>query len=195
MLEPNYDGEMPLLKLKTAGDFGIGTFHALEGELVVNKGNFYHCIDGKANMARDDSLIAWASFYDFGNPISYCSGISFDSTELFILQNGFCQSNGFVGITIKGIFKVLKLTSTPKQKKPYPTIDEVIRQCKNYYFSAIKGTAVGCYIPKALSTIQKPGIHLHFISEDESIGGHVLDFYTEISEIHLERISKLLLEI
>ncbi|NLO29340.1 MAG: alpha-acetolactate decarboxylase, partial [Methanosarcina mazei] len=36
-----YDGVLPVSDLKTHGDFGIGTFDGLEGEMLALDGNYY----------------------------------------------------------------------------------------------------------------------------------------------------------
>lgn len=194
MVESQYDGEKPIIELKPR-ECGIGTFHALEGELVINQGKFYHCTEGKACLAKDDEKISWGVLHDFQSPHNYKVEIDFDSIEEFLTHNTLFTQNDFISISISGLFKTLKITSTPKQEKPYPTIEQVIAQSQSYYHTMIAGTAIGYFVPMALSTVQKMGLHLHFISEDESIGGHVLDFYTESSDLKIEKIKDILLEI
>ena len=41
LLEGVYDGDITFHELKEHGDFGLGTFHALDGEMVALDGNFY----------------------------------------------------------------------------------------------------------------------------------------------------------
>lgn len=195
MVEPDYDGHKPISELKQLGSFGIGTFHALDGELVVNAHKFYHCRNGKTQQVNEDVPIAWAWLCNFNDPQRSVSSISFDGMAEVIKGHGFSVVKDLVGITISGIFKVLKLTSTPKQDKPYPTIAQVIDQTKNYFFTEIAGTAVGCYVPNDLANIQKPGLHLHFINSEEIIGGHILDFYTDKASIKLEKTKHLQLEL
>ena len=195
MIGPDYDGDLSAIRLKNKGAYGIGTLHALDGELVVNDKKLHHCRNGKAHTLSGNEKIAWASLHDFVNPEECTSDISYDTMEKFILEKELSETRDFVGIVVKGLFSVLKLTSTPKQKKPYPSIADVIRKSHSYYFSSIPGIAVGYYVPNTMSMIQNPGIHLHFISDDEKIGGHVLDFYAESAKIILEKISKIELEL
>lgn len=38
-----YDGNMTFDKLKQKGDFGVGSFNRLDGELIMNEGKVYAC--------------------------------------------------------------------------------------------------------------------------------------------------------
>ncbi|MBW2207469.1 MAG: acetolactate decarboxylase, partial [Deltaproteobacteria bacterium] len=61
------EGEMTIKDLKQHGDFGLGTFNAIDGELIGVDGNFYHMgVDGAAQPA-DDSMktpYAFATFFE-----------------------------------------------------------------------------------------------------------------------------------
>ncbi|AAM07099.1 TPA: hypothetical protein HA338_14915 [Methanosarcina acetivorans] len=41
LLQGVYDGILPVAELETHGDFGIGTFDGLEGEMLALDGNYY----------------------------------------------------------------------------------------------------------------------------------------------------------
>ena len=48
LLQGDYDGYTSLKELSSKGDFGIGTVNALDGELVIENGQFYQVkADGK----------------------------------------------------------------------------------------------------------------------------------------------------
>jgi acetolactate decarboxylase len=42
-------------------------------------------------------------------------------------------------------------------------------------FHKVTGTIVGLWTPEYASSLSVPGYHFHFISEDRTRGGHVLD--------------------
>ena len=42
-------------------------------------------------------------------------------------------------------------------------------------FSDIEGTLAGFFTPSFMSSINVPGIHLHFLSKDFLYGGHLLE--------------------
>lgn len=41
-----YDGDLSIQHLSAKGAIGLGAFNALDGELVVIDGSFYHCTEG-----------------------------------------------------------------------------------------------------------------------------------------------------
>ena len=55
LLQGVYDGEMTYAELAKHGDFGLGTFNALDGEMVAVDGGFYQLrSDGSANPVSSD---------------------------------------------------------------------------------------------------------------------------------------------
>ena len=53
LLEGVYDGEMTYEQLKRYGDFGLGTFNGLDGEMIGLEGKFYQIkADGIAYYRR-----------------------------------------------------------------------------------------------------------------------------------------------
>jgi acetolactate decarboxylase len=42
LLDGIYDGSVTIAALLTHGDFGVGTFNQLDGEMVVNEGVCFH---------------------------------------------------------------------------------------------------------------------------------------------------------
>jgi len=47
----------------------------------------------------------------------------------------------------------------------------------------IKGTLVGFWCPEYIGDINTVGFHLHFLSDDHSIGGHLKEFTSRSLEI------------
>ena len=54
----------------------------------------------------------------------------------------------------------------------------------------MEGTVVGFRAPAYAGHIAPQGDHLHFISSDRSVGGHVLDFTNVNGELTTERINR-----
>src|SRR5688500_2585776 len=52
----NFDGTMTMAELKRHGDFGLGTYNRLDGEMVVLDGEIYQMRDdGIAYLAEDST--------------------------------------------------------------------------------------------------------------------------------------------
>src|SRR6476469_8998487 len=60
LLDGVYDGEMTIAELLGHGDFGLGTFNALDGEMVITDGVCYQLRDGAVRPAADDERTPFA---------------------------------------------------------------------------------------------------------------------------------------
>ncbi len=79
--------------------------------------------------------------------------------------------NMIYAIRVDGYFEHVKVRSVPKTENYKPLV-EVAENQPEFEFNQIKGTIAGFYTPSYLSTVNVPGLHLHFISEDFEHGGH-----------------------
>ena len=66
LLEGVYDGSMTYGELRRHGDFGLGTFNALDGEMIAFDGEFYQIkSDGVAYPVADDQRTPFATVLFF----------------------------------------------------------------------------------------------------------------------------------
>jgi acetolactate decarboxylase len=62
LLEGIYDGDITCKELKNHGDFGIGTFNGLDGEMIELDGNLYQVrANGVAYPADDSTKVPFAA--------------------------------------------------------------------------------------------------------------------------------------
>ena len=62
LLDGIYDGSVTIAELLEHGDFGVGTFNHLDGEMVVNEGVCFHLFSsGEARVANPDDLTPFAA--------------------------------------------------------------------------------------------------------------------------------------
>ena len=61
-----FDGDLTIAKLKRHGDLGIGTFNALDGEMLALDGQFYQ-------IRSDGHVYPAAMIYGLRSPRSYSS--------------------------------------------------------------------------------------------------------------------------
>ncbi len=175
-----YDGNMSCGSLLKHGDFGIGTFDHLDGEMIVVDGEIYQVrSDGKVYMA-DLSLntpFATVCNFDPDMAIDIKPGSDFKTVEALINT---CAPNPnlFCAIKMAGHFKIMKTRSVPAQTKPYPPLSDVTKNQPEFEMADISGTIVGFRCPAFVKGINVPGYHLHFLSSDHTQGGHILSFET-----------------
>ena len=192
LLDGVYDGEVTYEKLKQYGDFGIGTFNGLDGEMIGLEGKFYQVkADGRAYLV-DDSM---------KTPFAVVTFFEADKSALLDKIENYGQlkqsldkllptKNIFYAIKIEGVFKYVKTRSVPGQNKPYPLLVEVVKTQSIFEFHNIKGTIVGFWCPCYVEGVNVPGYHLHFITEDRKAGGHLLECHLQNARVEIDYTSE-----
>jgi len=176
-----YDGVMTFGSLKEYGDFGIGTFAGLDGEMVGFKGDFYQVkADGIAYPVSDSMETPFASvtFFEIDDEETLPKGINYEQLE-GLLDGILPTANIFYAIKIEGTFSYMKTRSVPGQEKPYPPLVEVTKNQPIFEFNDVEGTIVGFRCPAYVAGVNVPGYHLHFLTKDRDRGGHILEFKVE----------------
>jgi len=178
LLSGDYDSDMTVGDLLGHGDFGIGTFDGLDGEMVVLDGVCRRIgADGRVSLVGSEQLTSFAAVLFF-SPDRQCrldGGGSFESVKKQ-LDATLPSRNYFYAVRLKGRFTVLKARSVPRQNKPYPPLAEVVKSQPVFSLKDVEGTLVGFRSPDFVGTMGVPGYHFHFLSADGAAGGgHLLD--------------------
>lgn len=192
------DGMRSIRSLKTKGDFGMGTLTGLDGEMVVLNGVFYKIgVDGKVIKIEDSAETPFAVVNFFSSSGKRTVGDLKTKTAIEeLLENRYVTKKDCVyAIKLHGVFDKLKLRSVPKQTKPYPTLAKVIEHQAVFNIEGSRGTLVGYRFPAFMSGVNVAGFHFHFISDDESVGGHVLDCSLQQGALEMERLDEFQLEL
>jgi acetolactate decarboxylase len=178
LMQGVYDGVQPISELKKHGDFGIGTFDALEGEMIVLNGKVYQAkADGRVYAVMDNATTPFATVTHFDRDFSVTPGrpmnFSVFSTDM---SDRLPSQNMIYAVRMHGTFPHMKVRAIPAQQKPYPTLTEAAKNQSVYPYTDITGTVVGFYTPVFFKGLNVAGYHLHFLSDDRYTGGHILDF-------------------
>ena len=176
----DYYGSVAVGELKQHGDTGIGTFNRLNGELIMLDGEVYRAAgDGSIEVVSDDETIPFSvvTFMDADESKKLNEVPDFDALQnelnKLVQQRGI---NRFYMIRIDGLFRKINVRSLRAQKEPYRRLMEVLAHDQTFFeYENIEGTMVGIYCPPYMSALNAVGWHLHFISDDKTKGGHVLD--------------------
>jgi len=173
-----YDGEISIEELKTHGDFGLGTFNALDGEMIVLGGEVYQiAADGVVYESADSIRTPFAvvTFFTADTTISIK-----ESIDKHQLKNAIDQllagRNIPAAIKITGDFSTIRTRSVPRQSRPYPPLLDVLKNQPEFTLENVSGTIAGFRLPAYMKNINAPNYHFHFITDNESAGGHLLDF-------------------
>lgn len=178
LMNGNYDGSLSFKELSSKGNFGIGTIDNLDGEMIALDGIFYQINNkGKVIEVSNDKETPFAivTFFKVDKTMHLSDRIT--SAAMTALLNKLLEGTNYpVAIKITGEFENIKTRSVPPQKRPYPLLTEAVKGQSVFSYSNIKGTLVGFYFPKYFEGVNMPGYHFHFISDDRTKGGHVMDY-------------------
>jgi acetolactate decarboxylase len=190
LMQGVYDGNTTLAEISKSGDFGIGTFNTLDGEMILREGKFYQVkADGKVYEPNESVKSPFATVTFFNPEIKYkVSTLSFMELKSKI-DSLMVSPNLFYAVRLHGMFNSIKTRSVPAQQKPYPPLVEVTANQPEFEAQEISGTLNGFYCPPFVAGVNVPGYHLHFISDDEVFGGHVLEFELKEGVLELDQIN------
>ena len=171
-----YDGPATFGEVKKYGDFGIGTVNHLDGEMVGIEGVFYQITsDGAVHVLPDTAKTSFAtvSFFRGEHHTHIPKFTSLRSLQKW-LDSHLGSQNFFWSVHLHGTFATVKARSVSKQHKPYRPLTEVVKSESIFEFRNVTGTLIGFRSPSYIKGINVPGYHLHFLSDDKIMGGHVL---------------------
>jgi acetolactate decarboxylase len=185
-----YDGICPTGNLLNYGNFGIGTIHALNGEMIILNDTVFQVLStGAVERPAADVTTPFASVTEFSkDTIFTLENISYDSLKADFTKY-FPTPNLFYAVKIKGEFSYVKARSVPAQSKPYPPLAEVTKNQPEFEFSTVKGDMVGFYCPAYVQGINVTGFHLHFLTSDRMGGGHLLAFNVKKATLEIGYLS------
>lgn len=181
LLQGVYEGALSIGALETHGDFGIGTLDGLDGEMLALDGNYYQVkSDGIAYPVSENMTTPFATvtYFETDETIRFEKPMNLTELEQYLDLN-LPSENFFYAVKIDGNFSYLKARSVPKQEPPYRKLADVVANQTVFEFENVSGTLVGFRTPDYVTSINVPGYHLHFITENRSAGGHVLEFELE----------------
>ncbi len=190
LMQGVYDGTASLEELSEYGDFGIGTFNALDGEMIYLDGTFFQVkADGKIYKPGKSVLSPFATVTFFNPEIKYeVSALSYAGLKSTI-DSLMLSSNLFYAIRLHGTFDSIRTRSVPAQEKPYPPLVKVTANQPEFEAQSVTGTLSGFYCPPFVTGINVPGYHLHFLSDDQQFGGHVLNFKLDKGVVSIDQIN------
>jgi acetolactate decarboxylase len=175
LVEGIYRADTTVAQLKTKGDFGIGTFNDLDGEMVFIDGVVY-CLrpEGAAEIVSDQTRtpFAVATSFDGDTRETIARRMGWEELERTILDL-IPSKNLLYAIRIEGAFDHVRARSVPRQSS-YRPLAEIAKVQTIFEYRDIRGTIVGFFTPSFLESVHLPGLHLHFISADRTRGGHLL---------------------
>jgi acetolactate decarboxylase len=189
LVEGIFEENIPVTEIQKHGDFGLGTFNDLDGEMVLLDGHVYRAAaDGSVSLASPQSLSPFACV-TFFHPISseISSGELTYADFLAWLTMLMPSPNLFYAFRVEGQFNQVKTRSVPRQEHYRPLV-EATKDQPEFYFNNVTGTLVGFFTPAFMASLNVPGLHLHFLSQDRQKGGHLLECQVKQVKVEIQSL-------
>jgi acetolactate decarboxylase len=192
-----FDGTTTVEELLRHGDFGVGTFDHLDGEMVV--------VDGVCHRLRSDGSVTTAALSDrtpfaavafFRPTVRVVVSQPLGSADLHGVIKGHVESRNLPhAVRVTGTFSELRTRTVSEQTRPYPTLTEAAAGERINRFQDIDGDLLGFVTPSYESGVSVPGEHLHFVDGPRTRGGHALAYTIAGATITIATLPKLHLEL
>jgi acetolactate decarboxylase len=192
MAEGDYFGKITYSELAKYGDFGIGAFHGMNGEMIAINGTFYQIpVDGIPVTVElsETTPFAMVTYFEADQTFSIQETITYVELKNFIDSN-IPNINGLYAVKIYGTFEYAQTRSVPLQTEPFPSLANVIANQTIFNLYDVEGTIAGYRCPSYLNGINVDGYHCHFITDDLMAGGHMLDFTAKNVLIEISHIQQ-----
>ncbi len=190
-----YEGFVSVGDLKSHGDIGLGTFDGANGEMIFLDGVVYQADSkGNINIMEDGETVPFATVtnFDCDSKMSDISAKDFD--DLANQLNKEIEKKGVNQIYVMKIdaeCENITVRSVVKQEKPYDEFTEVAaRDQKVFNHGNLNGTIVAVYFPEYMDKLNMHGWHLHFLSDNKTVGGHVLNATVKHADAEIDEISE-----
>ncbi|AHV36189.1 acetolactate decarboxylase [Aeromonas dhakensis] len=192
-----YEGETTMADLLRHGDFGLGTFNRLDGELIAFERQIHQLkADGSARPARAEQKTPFAVMTHFRPCLQRRFDHPLSREEIHQWVDRLVGTdNVFVAFRLDGLFEQAQVRTVPCQHPPYKPMLEAIEAQPLFSFSQRRGTLVGFRCPPFVQGINVAGYHEHFITEDRRGGGHILDYAMGHGQLQLSVVQHLNIEL
>jgi acetolactate decarboxylase len=124
-----FNGEVTYAQLAQVGDFGLGTFQGLDGEMIALDGVFYQAkSDGSVRIADPSMTTPFAdvSFFHSSRQLQVTTPLTnVDQLKIYLSQQ-LPSANRPYAFKISATFPTIKFRSVAKQSEPYPALTDAV---------------------------------------------------------------------
>jgi len=193
LLNGIYEGDVAIRELLRHGDFGLGTFNRLDGEMLVLDGVCYQLrSDGSATIADLDELTPFAAVTWFDPDRTIDVSAPCDRAALKArIDEALESTNLMVAVRVTGHFGSIRTRTVTEQHPPYRAFTEATGDQREVTFADVDGTLAGFRMPDYEQGIAVAGYHSHFIDTDRKHGGHTLHYELNSGKVEIAVRSEL----
>lgn len=192
-LQGTYESPITYDEIRKQGDIGLGTFNAVDGEMVAIDGEIYRIdVHGVAKPITSDSHTPFALLCPFQKVESFEIRDIGSLQELSAVLDKHIQSaNFFQMIRIDGDFFHVDLRSESCQLKPYKSLVETLPKLqKSFSVGPSSGSLIVTRCPDYMSALTIPGYHYHYIDAQRKTGGHVYNLKVDKANVQINELDQ-----
>jgi acetolactate decarboxylase len=193
-----FTGTETVEDLERQGDLGLGTFDALDGEMIVLRGEVWRVpADGVPVKAEDSDTTPFAQVIPFEPELEATIDEPTTCEDLpAVIDEQIATDAPMVALRVDATFSAITVRSEPAQTEPYRPLDAVIETDQvSWDLEDVEGIMVGFRTAEGLESISPPGYHFHALLEDETAGGHVLSCTVESAEVRADPAAEIVLDL
>lgn len=172
-----YLGDLTVEDSAKRGDFGLGTFNNLDGEMIAVDGTVYRIApDGAVKPAEPDRKIPFGAFTFFKEDAQLELTVSggFEDLQQALIAK-LATRNAPHAVRIRGTFPEMVVGGANRVGDGDRTpLADLMKSRPQYSGKAIPGTIVAFYYPTYVGGVDLSPFHMHFLSDDKRVGGHIM---------------------
>lgn len=179
------------------GDTGLGTFENVDGEMIVLDGHCYRAMEDGRVVEADPGMGV-----PFSSVTKLQGGLEFEISDIKNIEDlkrlltdkvdeGF-GLNSMHMVRIDGHFSKIFARSESGYETKFVSLKDILSEKqKDFHSENIDGAMICIYYPDYMDGINAVGWHLHFISEDRKLGGHVFELELDNARVKFDKISRI----
>jgi acetolactate decarboxylase len=179
------------------GDTGLGTFEDVDGEMIILDGVCYQAKPDGSIVGSENSAGVPFAVAGFLNDVQSFKMEEMNSledikTELTLRIDEDFSLNSIHIARIDGWFEVIHARAGAPYKSQHVSLKDILSKTqKDFSFEKLYGTLVCVYYPDYMDGINAAGWHMHFLSEDRTLGGHVFEAKMTSGECSLQKMDRI----
>lgn len=191
-----YSSGIAVPDVRLLGDTGIGCCEGLGGEVVVLDGQLFECTtDGPPRLMDDSEVLPFVDVCTLADAATAeVEGLDLDGIGDAV-DARLASRNLFHVVRLDGAVSRVKTRVTRRQEAPFRPLAEVAAEQIETVTVDRAGSLVGFWMPRIYQGITVAGLHLHFLSDDRLVGGHVLEVQLDSARLRVAAFARFTLQL
>lgn len=187
-----YDAHISYGQIKPYGNFGLGAPDKLDGEIVIFNNKFYQTqSSGKTFEVKYTEKTPFVIINHFKSDQKIKRTGPLNKEQLFqLLDSVLTKKNGIYAVHIRAKFASVKTRAFPIiTEKPYQPMAQLLSLQRFFNFENVEGDLIGYRLPGYMEGANITGYHFHFLSDDKTKGGHLIDLTLNDITIEIDELN------